>query len=151
MEEFYESTKRFGPISTGHRQWRDGGHCAFVHGYGRHVKITFRATALDHRFWVMDFGDLKWFKSWLEGEWDHRTLLASDDPLLPELTDLHEKGGININVLDVSKGYGPGIEASCKYLYDKLEYELFQRYGSRVRVHRVEIWEHENNSASYGK
>ena len=54
----YFSTKRFGPICTGHRQWRDDGHCKYIHGYGRHVQVTFEGE-LDHRQWVMDFGFLQ--------------------------------------------------------------------------------------------
>ena len=37
----FKSSKRIGPISTGHRQWKDKGHCSFVHGYGRYVEFTF--------------------------------------------------------------------------------------------------------------
>ena len=55
----FKSTKRFGPITTGHRQWRDSGHCSYIHGYGRYVRLTFEASQLDERGWVMDFGDLK--------------------------------------------------------------------------------------------
>ena len=43
----YRSTKKIGPISTGHRQWRDDGHCSYVHGYGRYVQFTFASDALD--------------------------------------------------------------------------------------------------------
>ena len=48
----FKSTKKLGPISVGHRQWRDDGHCRFVHGYGRYVQFTFSGE-LDHRQWVM--------------------------------------------------------------------------------------------------
>ena len=44
----FKSTKRFGPISTGHRQWKHKGHCSYVHGYGRYVRLTFEASKLDY-------------------------------------------------------------------------------------------------------
>ena len=44
----YFSTKRFGPICTGHRQWRDDGHCKYIHGYGRHVQVTFEGASNRH-------------------------------------------------------------------------------------------------------
>ena len=68
----YTSSKRIGPISTGHRQWKHDGHCSYAHGYGRYIEFTFACKRSDHRGWVMDFGDLKDVKKWLEDEWDHR-------------------------------------------------------------------------------
>mgnify|MGYP003656349465 CR=1 FL=1 len=105
----FKSSKRFGPITTGHRQWRDDGHCSFVHGYGRYVRITFESSELDERGWVMDFGDLK----------------------------------------DVKKCYYPGIEESCRYLYDMINPMIKEKTDSRVEITRIEIWEHENNHAEY--
>ena len=66
----------------------------------------------------MDFGDLKDVKGWIEDEWDHRTLIADDDPLIPQLKELEEMGGIDLNILP--EGYYPGIEESCRYLYDMI-------------------------------
>lgn len=148
MTNKYYSTKRFGPISTGHRQWRDTGHCAWAHGYGRIVEIVFQASKLDERGWVMDFGDLRDVKAWLESEWDHRILLAADDPLLDQFQTLHELGGCNINVLP--EPYGPGIELSCKYVYDRVNDMVKMKTNGRCGVVSVRIWEHENNSAIYG-
>ena len=143
----YKSSKRFGPITTGHRQWRDKGHCSYVHGYGRYVRLTFEATELDERGWVMDFGDLRDVKSWIESEWDHRTLIAADDPAIPELKTLEEVGGINLNILP--EGYLPGIEESCRYLYDKLNPMIQRKTNNRVEITRVECWETEKNQAEY--
>ena len=143
----FKSSKRFGPITTGHRQWRDKGHCSYVHGYGRYVRLTFEATELDERGWVMDFGDLKGVKSWIESEWDHRTLIAIDDPVIPELKALEKVGGINLNILP--EGYLPGIEESCRYLYDKLNPVIQRKTNNRVEITRVEIWETEKNQAEY--
>ena len=143
----FKSTKRFGPITTGHRQWKDKGHCSFVHGYGRYIRLTFEASELDERGWVMDFGDLKDVKKWIEYEWDHRVLIANDDPLLSDLQQLESKGGINLNILPT--GYYPGIEESCRYLYDKLNPMIKMKTNNRVEITRVEVWEHENNHAEY--
>ena len=143
----YKSSKRFGPITTGHRQWRDKGHCSYVHGYGRYVRLTFEATELDERGWVMDFGDLRGVKKWIEDEWDHRTLIAADDPVIPELKALEKVGGINLNILP--EGYLPGIEESCRYLYDNLNPMIQQKTNNRVELTRIEIWETERNQGEY--
>lgn len=145
----YFSTKRFGPISTGHRQWRDDGHCAYMHGYGREVKVIFGCNELDDKGWVVDFGGLKDFKKWLEGEWDHRLLISSQDPELDKMIELDTQGLIDLNVMEASYGYGPGIEQSCKYVFDHLDSVVREMYNGRCWVESVEIWEHCNNSAMY--
>ena len=68
----YNSYKRIGPISTGHRQYKDNGHCRWIHGYGRYVELKFACDYRDEKGWVYDFGNLKWFKTWIEEQWDHK-------------------------------------------------------------------------------
>ena len=143
----FTSSKRFGPITTGHRQWRHQGHCSFIHGYGRIVEITFEANNLDERGWVMDFGNLKQVKEWIESEWDHRVLIAHDDPALNYLKEMHDKELININILP--EGYGPGIEQSCEYIYDGANRIVKKITNGLVWVKKVKIFEHENNWAEY--
>ena len=95
----------------------------------------------------MDFGALKEVKDWLEEEWDHRVLIASDDPLIPQLQDLEILGGINLNILP--KKYGPGIEQSCKYVYDEASYIVDRLTDGAVWISEVKIFEHENNWATF--
>ena len=122
-------------------------YCQYLHGYSISVRINFKG-GLDDKNWVYDFGDLKDVKKWLENEWDHRLLLAHDDPLLEDFKQLHEKGGVNLNVM--SKGYGPGIEDSCKYVYDKVNPMIKEKTQGRAWVENVRIYEHEKNWADYG-
>lgn len=147
MEGKFFSTKRFGPISTGHRQWRAVNHCSFIHGYGRTVEVIFGASELDNKGWVVDFGALRDVKEWLEKQWDHRVLIAFDDPKLSELNMMHKHGIININVLPFP--YTPGIEMSAKYVFDHLDTHIQEKTGGRCWVEQVRVWEHENNSALY--
>lgn len=145
----FESTKKFGPISTGHRQWRDDSHCRYIHGYGRYVEFTFACNELDAKTWVVDFGGLKSIKQWIDAAWDHRTLIASDDPQLKEILDMEAKGLLNVNIMDVTQGWSPSIEGSCKYLYDNLNPRIELMTDGRCWISCVRIWEHENNSAIY--
>ena len=78
------STKKFGPISTTHRQWRHTGHCKYLHGYARTVQLIFTCNKLDEMGFCVDFGSLKQVKEWLYQQWDHKCLLSHDDPLLEE-------------------------------------------------------------------
>lgn len=147
MKPKYYSTKRIGPISTGHRQWRDEGHCKFIHGYGRHVEVTFACNELDSRGWVVDFGSLKDFKKWLETQWDHRLLISDEDEQLKAIKAMDKSGLVDLNILYSRDGHGPGIEQSCKFVYDYLDPLIRLRTDDRCWVHSVRIWEHENNSA----
>ena len=143
----FKSSKRIGPISTGHRQWKDNGHCSFVHGYGRYVEFTFTCEERDEKGWVMDFGDLRDVKQWLENEWDHRLLLSSDDPLLQDFLLLEQKGGVKLNIM---YDYGPGIEDSCRYVYDNINPMIKEKTNNRVWIDKVRVYEHDNNWAEYG-
>jgi 6-pyruvoyltetrahydropterin/6-carboxytetrahydropterin synthase len=144
---YYESSKRIGPISTGHRQWKDDGHCSYAHGYGRYIEFTFGCKKLDERGWVFDFGGLKEIKKWLESQWDHRMLLSEEDPLLEDFLALHKKGGVDVNVIPLP--YGPGIEDSCKYVYDHVNPIIKEMTNGRAWVQCIRIYEHENNWAEY--
>ena len=143
----FKSSKRIGPISTGHRQWKDDKHCRFIHGYGRYVEFTFACNERDERGWVMDFGNLKDIKKWLEREWDHRLLVAHDDPQIPLLKVLNDNGVAYLNIMP--EEYGPGIEDSCKYVYDYINPMIQQKTNNRVWIDKVRVYEHENNWAEY--
>ena len=95
----FTSSKKIGPISTGHRQWKDDGHCSFVHGYGRYVEFTFACNERDEKGWVMDFGNLKGIKKWLAREWAHRLLVAHDAPQIPLLKVLNDNGVAYLNIM----------------------------------------------------
>lgn len=143
----FTSTKRFGPISTGHRQWRDDGHCSRIHGYGRIVEIEFGCHELDDRGWVQDFGGLKTVNEWLHLMWDHRVLVAEDDPHLGELRKMDSLGLIKINVLKAP--YGPSIEQGARHVFDHVNEWVEAESQGRVWVQSVRVWEHENNAAKY--
>jgi 6-pyruvoyltetrahydropterin/6-carboxytetrahydropterin synthase len=156
----FGSTKKFGPISTSHRNWRaadntdrDSVRCSWCHGYSRYVQFTFFGD-IDDKGWVYDFGDLKFVKEWLDRHWDHRTLISDDDPKLDMLLNMEKEGVIAITVVPTTlEGrdtfWGPGIETSAKWLFDTFNPVIKGRTGGRVSISKVEVWEHDNNSAIY--
>ena len=145
---FFTCTKRFSEVCVAHRNWNSGTHCALIHGYARTVEITIRAEKLDRAQWVIDLGDLKFVREILSKEWDHRLLVASDDILLDDLRALEEKGALSLNVMDVSRGWGPGLEGSCQFLYDCIDPQLRAKTQGRCRITKVEIWEKTDNRAA---
>lgn len=153
----FKSTKKMGPISTCHRNWhaalnekRDSRHCSYIHGYGRYIEFTFSGT-YDACQWIVDFGNLKDVKKWLEEQWDHAVLVSSDDPEMETLEELHNKNLIKLTVIDVDNGleWGPGMEGSCKHVYDSVSPIIFDKTNGRAWISKIQIWEHENNSAIY--
>lgn len=48
--------------------------CARLHGHNYVVRVTLTSMTLDHRGFVMDYGDLKPFGKWIDDNLDHRHL-----------------------------------------------------------------------------
>ena len=90
---------------------------------------------------------LKWFKTWLEQQWDHKLLVAHDDPALLRLREIEKEDIIKLNVMP--EEYGPGIEDSCKFVFDYANPIILNQTAGRVWLERVRIWETEKNYAEY--
>lgn len=144
----YRSTKTYGHevgLTAAFRQWRAQSHCRFLHGYALAVGFVFEAKELDVRNWAVDFGSLKSLKGWLEDTFDHKTLVAHDDPELPRFTDLDKAGVIQMHIVPAT-----GCEAFAKLIYDAAEVWLMDNgYSPRARLVSVEVREHGANSAIY--
>lgn len=145
---FFTCTKRFPEICVSHRNWNSGTHCSRIHGYARTVEITIQAQELDAAQWVVDLGDLKFIRELLVEAWDHRLLVASDDPLLDDFRELEKKGALSVNVMNIDKGWGPGLEGSCQFIFDQVQPVLSEKTKGRCRVSKVEIWEKSDNRAA---
>lgn len=144
----FQSTKTYGHevgLSACFRQWRAESHCRLLHGYALAFYFVFEATELDHRNWVIDFGGLKMLKLGLEGYFDHKLLIAADDPELKNLDMLHTLGLAEVRVLQKV-----GCEAFAELGW-RLADETIKRLDqhSRVRVVSCEVREHGANSAIY--
>lgn len=144
----YVSTKTYGHevgISCAFRQWRAESHCQFIHGYAIAVKFEFEATELDYRNWVVDFGGLKSLKGIIEDNFDHKLLVAEDDPHLDEICALQGIGVAEVIVLPKV-----GCEACAEFIAGAADAWLQSNgYGDRVRIKSVEVKEHGANSAIY--
>lgn len=144
----FQSTKTYGHnlgFSCAFRQWRADSHCKYVHGYSVAVKFVFEADELDERNWVVDFGSLKSLKGWLETMFDHKTLVAFDDPQLVWFEEAYKRGIIDMVLVPATgcESFAKMIfEASCDWLIEK-------GYAPRCRLKSVEVMEHGANSAVY--
>jgi len=98
----WQSTKTYGHelgLSCVFRQWKADSHCNQLHGYSLSFRFVFESVELDHRNWVMDFGGLKGLKKSLQHYFDHKTIVAEDDPMREEIEALQEVGIADVVVL----------------------------------------------------
>ena len=144
----YRSGKRYGHdigLSACFRQWRADSHCRLLHGYALAIHLEFETGELDARNWVVDFGSLKSFKQWLQDTFDHKLLVAQDDPLRAQLEMLQTLGLADIVIVEAT-----GCEAFAKLVYECAEIWLKDNgYAPRVWMYSVTVLEHGANSASY--
>ena len=150
-----KSTKLFDGYSTCFRQWRaDDTHCKFLHGYAVSFRVWFEGE-LDHRNWVFDFGGMKRAKAQIADMspkdyfaflLDHTTIVAIDDPYLKTFQQMDADGIIQLRILPAT-----GCERFAEHLYTIINSFLKKETDGRVRAIKVEVYEHERNSASYGE
>ena len=97
-------------ISCGHRICGHEGACARLHGHNYRIHFTCQATqGQDSLGRVIDFAVIKdTLCAWLENNWDHRTLLWAEDPLLSALAAIDP--GI------ASVPFNPTAENMARYL-----------------------------------
>ena len=149
----FKSTKLFDGYSTCFRQWKaEGTHCKYLHGYAVSFRVWFEGE-LDERNWVWDFGGMKRAKNTIAGKspkefftWllDHTTVVAEDDPYLDLFKQMHTDGLIQLRILP-----SVGCERFAEYLYRTINNFLSIETEGRVKAIKVEVFEHERNSASY--
>lgn len=139
----FKSTKIIELGSCAFRQPRADSHCKFLHGYRLVAKFWFSCKELDDNHWVVDFGGLKGLKSLLEKQFDHTTCIAYDDPALEEFKALHEMGICDLRVMP----RGTGIERIAEWCTHEANKFILDFTNGRCQVDKVEVWEHEKNSA----
>jgi 6-pyruvoyltetrahydropterin/6-carboxytetrahydropterin synthase len=145
-------TKTYGHelgLSATFRQPQATSHCRFIHGYALGFKIVFECETLDGNGWVKDFGSLKALKQRLCDTFDHKMLLAQDDPYLAHLQEALYFNGQPLlgDIVVVPK---VGCESFAWLVYGwALETLTEEEVARGVRVAEVECREHAGNAASY--
>lgn len=144
----FESTKVIELGSCAFRQWRaTHSHCAQVHGYQLKAKFWFGGSRLDEKQWLVDFGGLKELKAILQDTFDHTWCVAADDPCLPIIKQLEAAGAATLRIFE----NGVGIERAAEFCYKTASDFLKEKYGDRCWVNKVEVFEHQDNSATYSR
>jgi len=143
----FRSTKHYGHelgLSACFRQWRANSHCNLLHGYALAFTFTFEAEYLDERNWVVDFGGLDRLKERLKHNFDHKLVVAQDDPHLETLCALAQDQLASVMVLPYV-----GCEAFAKFGFQLAQDVLAHMGVIHARVVSCEVREHGANSAIY--
>ena len=141
----YCSTKEYheiGPVA--YRQWRADSHCRLWHGYALSFKFYFEAYTLDARNWVMDYGGLRPLKGLLEEWFDHKMLVAEDDPELEFHKEAERRGLCKLTIVELT-----GCEGIADLLLRYVNEQILPLYGDshRVLCRKVEVRETRSNMA----
>ena len=140
----FKSTKVIELGSCAFRQPQADSHCRFIHGYRLKAKFWFEAEHLDEKNWVVDFGGLKGLKTVLENQFDHTTCISRTDPKLDMFEKLRDAGVCDLRIMD-----GVGIEKFAEYCHQAADAYVDEYTDGRCRCSKVEVFEHEKNSAIY--
>lgn len=130
-------------LSVTFRQHNAKSHCSKLHGYSLQVSLEFRCSHLDSNGWVLDYGSMKPIKAWLENTFDHKLLVAKDDPYVKMIEQLHQ-----IGVADILLVEHTGTEAFATMIYEWVEDWLNINHRNRVFLYKVDVNEHEANRAT---
>lgn len=148
----YTVTKTYGHelgLSACFRQHRAKSHCAQLHGYALSITLVFSSTFLNENNWVIDFGGLKPIKTWLVETFDHKLLVAKDDPELDHITGLAGLGLADVVVTD-----HVGCEAFAELIHAYVTDWLLKTHQRDCRnrdlqLVSVTVREHGANAATY--
>lgn len=158
-------SKIYPDLPFAHRQHNHKGHCALIHGHNFDLEFTFAADRLDANMFVVDFGELKFLRAWLEDKFDHTLLLNEDDPYLPLLRQKLERPDVELGAVDVHNlpfiAFAKivtvpncGAEGLAQWLHTEVN-KLLKDCGRPdwvergVRVHRVLVREDSKNYATF--
>ena len=140
----FSSTKILELGSCAFRQPKAKSHCKYLHGYRLTAKFWFGANQLDDNNWVVDFGSFDHLKKLLKSQFDHTTVIDKSDPFIESFQGLGAAGVLDLKVMD-----GVGIEKFAEYCFKVSNDFISEQSEGRCWVDKVEVFEHDNNSAIY--
>lgn len=141
-----KSCTRTFTFDAAHRVLNHKSKCRVLHGHTYKAEITFSAQDLDVQGFVLDFGDIKDIVgTWINENWDHRTILNSEDPLAKSM-DFLKNVGAPVYLL---QGQNPTAENLAETLSVIVNRLLWVAKITTVKVTNVRMWETPNCFADY--
>lgn len=135
--------KTYPDIAFAHRQHRHDGHCALIHGHNWAITLTFSCNETDVSGFVVDFGKLKYLKTWITENLDHACLFNEDD---------NERHALIAQFGHLFKTYivpTSSCEGLAKHIYEVFDPMIRAETEGRAWLTKVEVEEDSKNSAAY--
>ena len=133
-------------LSCCFRQYKAESHCKYLHGYSLGIAVEFKATKLDDKNWVVDFGGLKNLEKEFKQYFDHKTLVDKNDPQLEWFETGQDLGLLDLVILEDGVGCEMFAYKIYKITKEWLEKSKFQ---GRCDITKIEVKEHDSNSVIY--
>lgn len=137
-------SKTYKDIPFAHRQPLHKGHCSKIHGHNWSIIIEFEATELDANGFVVDFGNLKYIKAFIDDHLDHACLFSKEDSQVHALSNSEFKGLFKILWVD-----NASCEGIAQFLYEAFSELIKVQENGRVSIRSLKLYEDEKNFVTY--
>ncbi len=136
-------SKIYHDIPFAHRQHKHAGHCALVHGHNWSFRFAFGAHRPDENGFVVDFGQVKFIRAWLDGEFDHACVFNRDDPLRETIVAA-APGAFKVLLVESCS-----CEGLAEYVFHAIDPLVREHTADRAFLTEVEVFEDSRNSAAF--
>ena len=137
-------SKVYKDIPFAHRQPLHEGHCSKMHGHNWSIIIEFEAKELDANGFVVDFGNLKYIKAFIDEHLDHACLSSKEDSQVQDLSQSEYKDLFKILWVD-----NASCEGIAQFLFETFSQLVKEKEAGRVSIRSLKLYEDEKNFVSY--
>ena len=135
--------KTYSDIPFAHRQHTHDGHCAFIHGHNWRIALTFACREVDANGFVIDFGQLKYIRNWIDEHLDHACLFNENDQEAQTMLKHAEHLFKTYTLPNCS------CEGIAQHLYETFDRIVRAETNDRAWIIKVEVSEDTRNSATF--
>jgi len=143
---FFRLEKNYGceaAFSCCYRYWQAAdARRRFLHGYGLSFTIAFAAQSLDKSGQIIESAALKPVQAWLQKSFDHKILLAADDPARPVFQNMAQAGLCDVRIMPYI-----GCEAFAYFVWQNADAIARQISRGRVRAESAAVCEQGGDTA----
>ena len=137
-------SKVYKDIPFAHRQPLHKGHCSKIHCHNWSIIIEFEAKELDANGFVVDFGNLKYIKAFIDEHLDHACLFSKEDSQVQDLSQSEFKDLFKILWVD-----NASCEGIAQFLFETFSQLVKEKEAGRVSIRSLKLYEDEKNFVSY--
>ena len=115
--------------------------CKYIHGHSYRLEVFLTSHALNQDGMVIDFKELKELVQVYIDAFDHCFIIKSTKNISLDFSD-YKFFELEVN---------PTAENMAEWFYKEIERDLFVKYGVRIVLDKVRLWETDTGYAEYYK